>query len=324
VIVPDTSLPRGADGAPLAILAEGLTRDFGAVRAVDGVDLAIPAGQVFGFLGPNGAGKTTTIRLLLGLLEPTAGRARVLGFDTVQEAEEIRRRSGALLEHPGLYERLSAEDNLEFYGRAWRLPSADRKARARELLERFGLYERRKESAGSWSRGMKQKLAIARAVLHRPPLVFLDEPTAGLDPAASAALRQDLAALAEREGTTIFLTTHNLAEAERLCAQIGVIRKGRLVALGHPDALRRRAAGLRVEVRASGLTTELAGDVARFPGVATAMLDGGALLVDLAHHDVSMAPIVAELVQRGAGVEEVRRHQATLEDVYLELMREEA
>ena len=171
---------------------------------------------------------------------------------------------------------------------------------------------------------MKQKLAIARAVLHRPPLVFLDEPTAGLDPAASAALRQDLAALAEREGTTIFLTTHNLGEAERLCAQIGVIRKGRLVALGHPDALRRRAAGLRVEVRASGLTTELAGDVARFPGVATATLDGGALQLDLAHHDVSMAPIVAELVQRGAGVEEVRRHQATLEDVYLELMREDS
>ena len=130
----DASLPRAPDGAPLAILAEGLTRDFGAVRAVDGVDLAIPAGQVFGFLGPNGAGKTTTIRLLLGLLEPTAGRARVLGFDTVREAEEIRRRSGALLEHPGIYERLSAADNLEFYGRAWSLTSAERKARARELL----------------------------------------------------------------------------------------------------------------------------------------------------------------------------------------------
>ena len=310
--------------ATLAVQAEGLTRDFGTLRAVDGVNLEIPAGQVFGFLGPNGAGKTTTIRLLLGLLEPTAGRATVLGFDTVRDAEQVRLRAGALLEHAGLYERLSAEDNLEFYGRVWRLPRAERRARAKELLERFGLYERRREAAGSWSRGMKQKLAIARAVLHRPPLVFLDEPTAGLDPAASAALRQDLAALAEREGTTIFLTTHNLAEAERLCAQIGVIRKGRLVAIGHPDLLRQRAAALRVEVRGSGLTTALAADVSRLPGVAAASVDEGALTVDIDHADVSMAPVVALLVARGAGIEEVRRDRATLEDVYLELMREES
>ena len=320
----EAELPRGADGAPLAVQARGLTRDFGAVRAVDGLDLEIPSGQVFGFLGPNGAGKTTTIRLLLGLLEPTAGSARVLGFDTLRDAEEVRRRAGALLEHAGLYERLSAEDNLEFYGRVWRLPRDERKARTRELLERFGLYDRRRQPAGSWSRGMKQKLAIARAVLHRPPLIFLDEPTAGLDPAASVALRQDLAALAEGEGTTIFLTTHNLTEAERLCAQIGVIRKGRLVAIGHPDALRRGAAGSRVEVRGAGLTEMLAADISRLPNVAAASLDGSALQVDLAHADASMAPVVALLVERGVGVEEVRRSRATLEDVYLELMREES
>ena len=308
--------------ASLAVLAEGLTRDFGAIRAVDDLDLAIPVGQVFGFLGPNGAGKTTTIRLLLGLLEPTSGRATVLGHDTLRESQAVRRRAGALLEHAGLYERLSASDNLEFYARVWRMPPGERSARIRELLERFGLWERRREQVGKWSRGMKQKLAIARAVLHRPPLVFLDEPTAGLDPGASAALRADLAALAEREGTTIFLTTHNLSEAERLCAQIGVIRKGRLVAVGHPGALRRQAAGLRVEVRGSGFSATLVDELRARPEIAEVTQLGGTLLLDLAH-DASMAPVVTRLVASGAQVEEVRKQEATLEDAYLALMREE-
>ena len=312
-----------AAGAPLAVLAEGLTRDFATVRAVDGLDLAIPAGQVFGFLGPNGAGKTTTIRLLLGLLEPTAGRAVVMGHDTVRAADAVRRRAGALLEHHGLYERLSAWENLEFYARVWRLSAAERQARVRELLDRFDLWDRRKETAGKWSRGMKQKLAIARAVLHRPPLVFLDEPTAGLDPGASAALRADLASLAAQEGTTIFLTTHNLAEAERLCAQIGVIRRGRLVALGHPDALRRQASGLRVEVRGSGFENGVVDDLRARPEIAAVEAGPGVLRLDLAH-DAPMAPVVERLVALGARIEEVRKEQATLEDVYLSLMREDA
>src|SRR5690349_5023414 len=199
-----------------AIRTQYLTRDFGAVRAVNHLDLEVPSGTVFGFLGPNGSGKTTTIRLLLGLLAPTDGRAEVLGLDTRSDPAKIRERCGALLEYSGLYERLSAEDNLEFYGRAWRMPAGERKARIRELLSAIGLYERRKEIVLEWSRGMKQKLAIARAMLHRPALIFLDEPTAGLDPLAAVALREDLAALAGREGVTIFLTTHNLAEAEKL------------------------------------------------------------------------------------------------------------
>ena len=173
----------------LAIQAEGLVRDFGAIRALDHLSLDVPAGIVFGFLGPNGAGKTTAIRAFLGLVEPTAGSARVLGFDTRRESDRIRERAGALLEHNGLYERLTAEQNLEFAGRVWHMPKADRRARTRELLEQFGLWNRRDEPVGKWSRGMKQKLAVARAVFHRPPLVFLDEPTAGLDPVASAALR---------------------------------------------------------------------------------------------------------------------------------------
>ena len=195
----------------------------------------MPPGIIFGFLGPNGSGKTTTINMLLGLLEPTDGRAEVQGFDTRTQAGEIRACTGALLEHHGLYEQLSAEDNLEFYGRIWRLPPAERQARIKGLLTRMGVWERRKERVEVWSRGMKQKLALARALMHRPLLVFLDEPTAGLDAVSAAELRDGLADLAASEGVTVFLTTHNMAEAERLCAQVGVIRQGSLVAVGHPD-----------------------------------------------------------------------------------------
>jgi len=153
-----------------AIRTQELTRTFGAIRAVNQLDLEIPPGTVFGFLGPNGSGKTTTIRLLLGLLAPSDGRAEVLGFDTRTDAVKIRERSGALLEYSGLYERLSAEDNLDFYGRVWRMSATDRKARIKELLDQVGLYDRRKEIVLEWSRGMKQKLAIARAMLHHPAL----------------------------------------------------------------------------------------------------------------------------------------------------------
>src|SRR5437868_2380625 len=176
----------------LAIQTRGLARSFDQVRALDDLTLEVPAGSVFGFLGPNGAGKTTTIRLLLGLIEPTSGKAEVLGFDTLTQGAEIRARSGALLEHSGLYERMSAEDNLRFYGRVARMPKEKLDERIHQLLTHLGLWERRKEAVVKWSRGMKQKLAIARPLLHGPALVFLDEPTAGLDPVAAAGLRDDL------------------------------------------------------------------------------------------------------------------------------------
>src|SRR5260370_23168477 len=189
------------------IRTEPLSRFFGTVKAVDDLSLEVPAGIVFGFLGPNGAGKTTTIHLLLGLLEPTKGQASVLGFDTRTQADEIRARSGALLEFAGLYERMSAEYNLDFYGRIYRMPAPARRARIQELLTHLDLWDRRRDLVGTWSRGMKQKLAGAPALLHHPPLVFLDEPTAGFDPLAAAALREDLASLVPPEGGTGFLTT---------------------------------------------------------------------------------------------------------------------
>lgn len=306
----------------IAIRTEDLTRNFSSLCAVDGLNLEVPAGTIFGFLGPNGAGKTTTIRLLLGLLEPTRGRAEVLGLDTRTQAEAIRERTGALLEHHGLYERLSAEDNLEFYGRIWHLPAGERRTRIQDLLTHLGLWERRKETVGSWSRGMKQKLAVARALLPRPQLIFLDEPTAGLDPVAAASLREYLAALATREGVTVFLTTHNLAEAEKLCGQVAVIRQGKLLAVGHPDQLRSKGGVPKVEIVGRGFNEETLARLRARPEVAEANLRNGRLQIEL-RGNPEVAPLVRLLVNAGVQVEEVHKGKASLEEVFLTLMKEE-
>ncbi len=303
------------------IRTEQLTRLFGPTRAVDALDLEVPPGIVFGFLGPNGAGKTTAIRLFLGLLEPTSGRATVLGHDTRTSSAAIRNHAGALLEHSGLYERLSAEDNLQFYGRVWGLDLSARQARIKELLDPLGLWERRGEMVGQWSRGMKQKLAVARALFHRPSLLFLDEPTAGLDPLATAALRDDLGSLVAREGVTVFLTTHNLSEAERLCQRVAVIKNGRLMAVGHPDELRARHA-TRAEFTGRGFTAEIVDRLRGRSEVAGAELRNGHLVVDLSDES-STAPLVSFLVQSGVALEEVRKDTGSLEEVFLTLMEEE-
>ena len=306
-----------------AIRATKLTRDFGTVRAVDALTLEVPPGIIFGFLGANGAGKTTTINLLLGLLEPTSGQAEVLGFDTRTQGSAIRERTGALLEFSGLYERLTAEDNLDFYGRVWHLSAAERQARIKELLSHMELYDRRKERVGTWSRGMKQKLAIARVLLHRPTLIFLDEPTAGLDPVAAAALRDDLEGLVAREGVTVFLNTHNLPEAERLCQQVGVIRSGKLLSVGSPDLLRRQTGRPQAEVSGDGFTPEVLAQLRARDDIASAQVENGRLTIELADQQVKMAPIVTALVEAGAQIEEVRRGQASLEEVFLSLMEED-
>jgi ABC-2 type transport system ATP-binding protein len=307
------------------IHTEHLSRFFGTgdpVKAVDDLSLDVPAGIVFGFLGPNGAGKTTTIHLLLGLLEPTRGQARVLGFDARTQADAIRVRSGALLEFAGVYERMSAEDNLDFYGRIYHMPAAERRARSKELLTHLDLWDRRKDQVGRWSRGMKQKLAVARALFHHPPLIFLDEPTAGFDPVAAAALRDDLARLVAREGVTVFLNTHNLAEAEKLCAQVGVIRQGKLLRVGSPDELRMREGSPHAEIVGQGFNDHTLSLLRARPEVAQAELHGDHLTIELRGED-KIAPLVTLIVQAGGEIEEVRRGKASLEEVFLTLMEEE-
>jgi ABC-2 type transport system ATP-binding protein len=295
---------------------------FAQVRALDNLTLEVPTGHVFGFLGPNGAGKTTTIRLLLGLIEPTSGSASVLGFDTRTQSDEIRARTGALLEHLGLYERLSAEDNLRFYGRVARMPKPQLEERIRELLTHLGLWDRRKEAVVKWSRGMKQKLAIARPLLHNPALVFLDEPTAGLDPVAAAGLRDDLAGLASKQGATIFLTTHNMAEAEKLCHQVAVVREGKLLAVGSPAELRSRGGGQRAEISGRGFSDSVLATLRQQTSISEASLENGRLMLVL-KDGADVAPLVSLIVREGGEVQEVRSGSASLEDVFLKLMEED-
>jgi len=305
-----------------AIQTNQITRSFGDLKAVDQLTLGIPRGTVFGFLGPNGSGKTTTIRLLLGLLDADQGSAQVLGFDTKQQPDEVRVRCGALLEHHGLYERLSAADNLDYYGRIWRMSKVDREKRIRELLEPVDLYDRRDEPIGRWSRGMKQKLAVARTLMHRPELIFLDEPTAGLDPVASSTLRDDLATLVAMEGVTIFLTTHNLAEAEKLCTQVGVINHGRLLAVGSPSDLRSKTSAPRLYVTGQGITPVIVDDVKKNGLVKKVGQQNGKLVMDLS--DLTRShEIVTQLVGAGVQIDEVRKEKADLEDVFLQLVDEE-
>jgi ABC-2 type transport system ATP-binding protein len=303
------------------IRTEHLSRTFGNLKAVDDLSLVIPSGIVFGFLGPNGAGKTTTIHLLLGLLEPTQGKAEVLGFDTRTQADEIRTHSGTLLEFAGLYERMTAEDNLDLYGRIYRMPASERKARIKELLTHLDLWDRRKEQVGKWSRGMKQKLAVARALFHHPPLIFLDEPTAGFDPVAAAALRTDLAALVAREGVTVFLTTHNLTEAEKLCAQVGVIRNGKLLMVGNPDQLRLSKSNPQIEIAGRGFTDQILAALREQPQVAGVEHKDGRLLIKL-QEETQVSPLVRLIILSGGEVEQVCREESTLEDVFLTLMEE--
>lgn len=294
-----------------------LTRDFKTTRAVDSLTMEVEQGAIFGFLGPNGAGKTTTIRLLLGLLEPTSGTATVLGCDTRTHAGQIREKTGALLEHTGLYERLTAYDNLEFYGRVWQLSASERAARIHELLAHLGLWERRHETVSTWSRGMKQKLAVARTLLHRPQLIFLDEPTSGLDPIAAAALHEDLTALTANDGVTIFLTTHNLAEAEKLCSHVAVIRAGRLLSIGHPREL--HMAESRLVVMGNGFNENVLHALRQYPEVTSAQVHNNHLEITL-KDQAEAAPLVSLLVTQGVRIEEIHKQQTSLEESFLELV----
>jgi ABC-2 type transport system ATP-binding protein len=303
------------------IETQGLGRTFKEVRAVDDLNLEVEAGTIFGLLGPNGSGKTTTIRLLLGLLEPTSGKATVFGLDTRTDSSAIRCDCGALLEHTGLYERLSALENLDFYGRVWHLTTRERAVRIEELLKGLDLWERRNEPVNSWSRGMKQKVAVARVLIHRPRLVFLDEPTAGLDPVAAAALMDDLHQMVRQQGVTVFLTTHNLSEAEKLCDRVAVIRHGSLVSCGSPDELRMQQGQNRLEVIGQGFTEHLLEMLRQRPDLKLVTREDHHLILEL-NGEVDTAPLVRLLVEQGVQIDEVRKGKASLEEVFLELVKE--
>ncbi|NUR25747.1 MAG: ABC transporter ATP-binding protein [Catenulispora sp.] len=317
-----------------AIEADGLRRSYRSrtgwlrpqttvVDAVRGVSFAVGRGELFGLLGPNGAGKTTTIKMLNTLLIPTAGTARVLGHDVVRETREVRKRIGYVFGGDrGLYERLSALDNLRYFAELYGVPAREQKARIGELLELVGLTGREGERVEGYSRGMRQRLHIARGLLHRPEVLFLDEPSIGVDPVAARDLRKTVADLAAG-GTTVLLTTHYMAEADELCDRIAVIAGGELRALGTPAELKQHADGRRVvEVEAYGVAPGTVELLQSLPGVRGVQLEesGAAQLLTVqSESDVDVqADVLAAL--NGVRLGRVSARQPTLEDAYVAIV----
>lgn len=299
------------------IKTENLTKKFTTTLAVDRLSLEINEGEVFGFLGPNGAGKTTTVRMLTALISPTGGTATVNGYRLGKEDMHIRRSVGILTETPGLYDSLSAAFNLEIYARLYEVK--DPKGQVEKYLKMLGLWDRRQDEAGTFSKGMRQKLAIARALLHEPRILFLDEPTAALDP-ESAHLVRDFIEDLRKEGRTIFLCTHNLDEADRLCDRIGVF-KSRLLVVDSPAHLRSQIFGRKVVFHLRQTDDAMADAVARLSFVREARLIDQKLLVTLEDPEIHNPEIIRLLVSQGADIQFVGELRHSLEEVYLQLVK---
>jgi ABC-2 type transport system ATP-binding protein len=302
-----------------------LRRKWMDVEAVRGVDFAVAEGELFGLLGPNGAGKTTTIKMLITLLIPTKGSASVLGFDVVKDAREVRRRIGYVFGgERGVYERLSGYDNLRYFAELYGVEPDKIKPRIEYLLELVGLKGREQERTEGYSRGMKQRLHIARGLLHDPPVVFLDEPTIGLDPVGARELRATIASLADA-GKTILLTTHYMFEADALCDRLAVINQGEIVAQGTPRDLKREVGeGTVVEVEVFGVPEGTVERVRAIDGVTAVAVEereqAQVLAVQIRADAELTQPILGAL--DGASVGRVSRREPTLEDVYVTLVAE--
>ncbi|MGD8475337.1 MAG: ABC transporter ATP-binding protein [Anaerolineae bacterium] len=306
------------------IALDGLTRRFGDVVAVDDLTLEIFAGEVFGFLGHNGAGKTTTVRLLNGLLAADAGSVRVLGLEPQQDGPALRRRTGVLTETPSLDERLSGRENLEIYAELYGVPISEVTGRIESLLEGFELAHRADEKAGAYSKGMKQRLALARALLHEPDILFLDEPTSGLDPVGARRVHELITRLSQEQHRTVLLCTHNLAEAQQLCGRVAVLEHGRLVALGTPAELAfrlGRSQRLEIEVAPEHVPAALELLKTQF-GITDATQKDGTITVIGADRE-AVPNLVAALVGEGVRIYGLTPQQPSLEDVYFALLHEE-
>jgi ABC-2 type transport system ATP-binding protein len=302
-----------------------LTRCFKETTAVDQLSLEVHAGEIFGFLGHNGAGKTTTVRLLNGVIDPTSGSMRVLSLDPQVDGPKLRLRTGVLTETPSLDGRLTAWDNLGIYADLYGVPRQTMKPRIQELLTEFDLADRANEKVGGYSKGMKQRLALARALLHKPELLFLDEATSGLDPVSAHHVNELIERMARREGCTVFMCTHNLVDAQRLCDRLAIMEHGRLVALGTPTELTRqyvRRLDVELEVAEEQIPTTLSvlrslsqlvlGEPAK---------PNGALVVTINKHE-SIPDVLAALVQNHIRVFRFAPQEANLEQVYFTLHEE--
>ena len=298
------------------VVAQSLSKKFNKITAVEQISFEILTGEVFGILGPNGAGKTTTVRMLCALIAPTSGKASVAGFSLGEQDQNIRRNVGILTESPGLYDALSAEENLSFFAKMYEVQNIE--AQVEKYLSLLGLWERRFEPVGTFSKGMRQKLAIARAILHEPQILFLDEPTSGLDPEMSRLVRDFIGELSN-EGRTIVLCTHNLDEADRLCDRIAVI-KSRLLALDTPQAMRQKLYGRASVFHLAQSEADFQKDVERLPFVHSVQAVDNKLVIHVDEPEKHNPEIIRYLVGLGANIQFVGELRRTLEDVYLQLM----
>jgi len=309
------------------IEVEDLTKTFGSHAAVDRLNFEVEEGEVFGLLGPNGAGKTTTVRMLACLISPSGGSAKVRGYKIGEHPLNVRQTVGILTENPSLYERLTAYENMDFFAEAYSLSDPQEKAtRIRELLDFFSLWERRSDKVATFSKGMKQKLAIARALVHKPPVLFLDEPTAGLDPEASKEVRDLMEMLSRREKYTILLCTHHLEDAEKLCNRVMIISRGKSVIVGTPDELRERIAGKpTVQITLKKLNSEIIEAVKKASQVRQVNAEKSApiLTITLDDSQSGTPEVVRKIVEANGLVLSVNILRPSLEEAYLKLIKEE-
>jgi ABC-2 type transport system ATP-binding protein len=304
------------------IETENLTRKFEDVTAVDGLTLHVDDGEVFGFLGPNGAGKTTTVRMLCCLISKTSGSARVADYDVGSKSDSIKIRKiiGFVSDNVGLYESLTAYENLDYYGKLYKCPEPRRKESIERFLKMLGLWEKRDVAAATLSKGMKQKLAIARALVHDPEVLFMDEPTANLDPESAKTVREFILDL-KKQRKTIFLNTHNLDEAQRVCDRIGILNT-RLMAVGTPQELEYSVGERKTVIQLDQVNDAILGALSRVsPGKVTR--DDSRLTVELADPNKENPAIVRAIVEAGGNVQSVRVTASSLEDAYLKLVREQ-
>ena len=306
------------------IKTQGLTKVFKIGKkgetelvAVDDLSLEVESGEVFGFLGPNGAGKTTTVRMLTGLIRPNSGSAQVAGFELGEDDTNIRRNVGILTESPGMYERLTAEKNLTIFANLYDVPDIEKSVN--KYLSMLDLWERRHDAVGSFSKGMRQKLAVARALIHEPQILFLDEPTTGLDPEASKTVRDFVEEL-KNEGRTIFMTTHNLDEAERLCDRVGIFQQ-KLLTVDSPSNLREKMFGRKVVFHLSEVKPEWIDLVTNIAGAGNVEAVDNKLVISLQEPEASNPEIIKALVMAGAQLRFVGEIRHSLEQIYLEMVK---
>jgi ABC-2 type transport system ATP-binding protein len=303
----------------VAIETHDLTKRFNGVTAVDGISFSVRQGEIFGFLGPNGAGKTTTINMLTGLARPDAGTISVGGIDTTSRLKAAQHLMGIVPDESNLYPELTAFQNLCFCGALYGMRLSERRSRARELLETFGLAEAAERRFAAYSRGMKRRLTIAAGIMHRPPILFLDEPTTGIDVASARQVRRLIAELSHT-GTTVFLTTHYIEEAERLCQRVAFIVSGRIVGEDTVDGLMQRVEGRHVvEFTATGATDEIARELqSRVSGAQVDLVSGSTLRM-MSDRPVRVGALVVFLEKRGLDVAEARVIRPSLEDVFVRM-----